>query len=310
MANMGNMVIIDAARVRAIREYVGEYLATADKRPSNSELMALLSELIERRAQDGDWPESLYVTIPQGDVFSSQAVTGMSEERQTLLAEIGRLRGVIDDISGQLYDTNKDRDEWRKRCYRNEEADADAVRQSMQQEINKRDEAISRKDTLIAQMAVDDDAARTNSIAAHRRIAELQSRLAADNDQLEQSQGIIARRNTSIDALAKEADEAKKQIDELTAKSERKTKYIGTLKAKHAELALQLRLDLDNMTESNRGHVIALKRAKAKLAGLAPLVESEISDFFAGIGSPGEPETPEVMQAQLSARILNAIAGD
>ncbi|WP_315861516.1 DUF5405 family protein [Yersinia ruckeri] len=30
---------------------------------------------------------------------------------------------------------------------------------------------------------------------------------------------------------------------------------------------------------------------------------SEISDFFAGLGSPGEPETPEEMQAALFGRI-------
>ncbi|EHM8546181.1 MULTISPECIES: DUF7415 domain-containing protein [Salmonella] len=33
------------------------------------------------------------------------------------------------------------------------------------------------------------------------------------------------------------------------------------------------------------------------------LVVSEITDFFAGLGNPGEPETPEEMQRQLLARI-------
>jgi len=36
---------------------------------------------------------------------------------------------------------------------------------------------------------------------------------------------------------------------------------------------------------------------------LQKLIESEIGDFFAGFGSPGEPETPEDMQSQLLARI-------
>ncbi|MRT14953.1 hypothetical protein GJV07_21995 [Enterobacteriaceae bacterium RIT711] len=33
------------------------------------------------------------------------------------------------------------------------------------------------------------------------------------------------------------------------------------------------------------------------------LIESEIADFFAGIGHPGEPETPQEMQQQLQSRI-------
>ncbi|MEI7202606.1 hypothetical protein WCT67_21095 [Pectobacterium parvum] len=36
---------------------------------------------------------------------------------------------------------------------------------------------------------------------------------------------------------------------------------------------------------------------------LTQLVLSEISDFFAGIGQPGAPETPEEMQAALMARV-------
>lgn len=36
---------------------------------------------------------------------------------------------------------------------------------------------------------------------------------------------------------------------------------------------------------------------------LKKLIESEIGDFFAGFGSPGQPETPEEMQRQLLARI-------
>ncbi|EKO4983816.1 hypothetical protein P0L44_002389 [Escherichia coli] len=39
------------------------------------------------------------------------------------------------------------------------------------------------------------------------------------------------------------------------------------------------------------------------MATLQELIESEIADFFAGFGSPGEPETPEDMQSQLLARI-------
>lgn len=296
MANMGNMVVVDAKRVRAIREYFGKYFANEDDRPVKSELMALMNELIERRAQDGDWPEDGYVTIQQSELFNGKDCPPAND--------------VIDRMASEIHDLKRCVDEWRQRCYRNESADVDAVRLSMQEEINKRDEAIGRKDTLTAQMAVDDEAARTNGIAAHRRIAEMQSRLATANDQLEQIQGIIARRNVSIDAMAKESEEAKNQIAELELSNARKKSYIGKQKTRHAELVLQLRIDLDNMTESNRGHVITLKRAKAKLSGLELLVESEIGDFFAGFGSPGEPETPDVMQDQLLARILNAIAGD
>ncbi|WP_226888932.1 hypothetical protein [Pectobacterium aquaticum] len=36
---------------------------------------------------------------------------------------------------------------------------------------------------------------------------------------------------------------------------------------------------------------------------LTQLVLSEISDFFAGIGQPGAPETPEEMQLVLMARV-------
>nr|WP_309242193.1 MULTISPECIES: hypothetical protein [unclassified Pantoea] len=39
------------------------------------------------------------------------------------------------------------------------------------------------------------------------------------------------------------------------------------------------------------------------MSALRLLIESEIADFCAGIGSPGEPETPESMQADLMARI-------
>ncbi|MDF7662382.1 hypothetical protein PUG81_25750 [Erwiniaceae bacterium L1_54_6] len=38
------------------------------------------------------------------------------------------------------------------------------------------------------------------------------------------------------------------------------------------------------------------------------LIESEIADFFAGFGSPGEPQTPEEMQHQLLGRIATVFA--
>ncbi|QIK11845.1 hypothetical protein G7090_16445 [Leclercia sp. 29361] len=44
------------------------------------------------------------------------------------------------------------------------------------------------------------------------------------------------------------------------------------------------------------------------MATLQELIESEICDFFAGFGSPGEPETPEDMQSQLLARIAPLLA--
>ncbi|SAF94447.1 Uncharacterised protein [Enterobacter hormaechei] len=44
------------------------------------------------------------------------------------------------------------------------------------------------------------------------------------------------------------------------------------------------------------------------MATLQELIESEIADFFAGFGSPGEPETPEDMQSQLLARIAPLLA--
>ncbi|EOC2092027.1 hypothetical protein ACI1KZ_005182, partial [Escherichia coli] len=40
-------------------------------------------------------------------------------------------------------------------------------------------------------------------------------------------------------------------------------------------------------------------------ATLKALIQSEIGDFFAGVGSPGEPETPEAMQRELMIRIDN-----
>lgn len=44
------------------------------------------------------------------------------------------------------------------------------------------------------------------------------------------------------------------------------------------------------------------------MATLQKLIESEIADFFAGFGSPGEPEAPEDMQSQLLARIVPLFA--
>lgn len=45
------------------------------------------------------------------------------------------------------------------------------------------------------------------------------------------------------------------------------------------------------------------------MATLKQLIESEIGDFFAGFGGPGEPETPEEMQSQLLARVMPLLAG-
>lgn len=38
------------------------------------------------------------------------------------------------------------------------------------------------------------------------------------------------------------------------------------------------------------------------------LIESEISDFFAGFGCPGGPETPEEIQHQLLTRVIPLLA--
>lgn len=40
-----------------------------------------------------------------------------------------------------------------------------------------------------------------------------------------------------------------------------------------------------------------------QLTDLRTLILSEVGDFFAGFGSPGEPETPEKMQIELSMRL-------
>lgn len=45
------------------------------------------------------------------------------------------------------------------------------------------------------------------------------------------------------------------------------------------------------------------------MATLKQLIESEIGDFFAGFGHPGEPETPEEMQSQLLVRVMPLLAG-
>ncbi|UQT02564.1 hypothetical protein CHIBITOTORO_00280 [Serratia phage vB_SmaM-ChibiTotoro] len=272
MANMGNMVIVEADRVRAIRTHIGGF-GSWDNRPSQSEMMALLSELIERRAQAGEWPEEGYVTIQQGEFFNGK-------DRQSP-------NDVIDRMASEIHGLKRCVEEWRQRCYRNESADVDAVRLSMQAEINKRDIDIERKNEVIDTLTRDEGAARQNNISAHRRIAELEA---------------------GMNEVIANNEMAGKKIAELETSNARKKSYIGKMKAKHAELALQLRIDLDNMTESNRGHVLALKRANMKLNRLAPLLESEISDYFSGIGSPGEPETPEVMQSQLIARIINIMA--
>lgn len=41
----------------------------------------------------------------------------------------------------------------------------------------------------------------------------------------------------------------------------------------------------------------------SQLTDLRTLILSEVGDFFAGVGSPGEPETPEEMQRELSMRL-------
>lgn len=45
------------------------------------------------------------------------------------------------------------------------------------------------------------------------------------------------------------------------------------------------------------------RKAENEHLSLRDLVFSEIGDFFAGFGSPGEPETPEEMQRQLTMRV-------
>ncbi|WP_435339085.1 hypothetical protein [Klebsiella aerogenes] len=42
---------------------------------------------------------------------------------------------------------------------------------------------------------------------------------------------------------------------------------------------------------------------KSQLTDLRTLILSEVGDFFAVFGSPGEPETPEEMQRELSMRL-------
>ncbi|MCH4995332.1 hypothetical protein I1A41_03770 [Pectobacterium carotovorum] len=56
---------------------------------------------------------------------------------------------------------------------------------------------------------------------------------------------------------------------------------------------------------ANQARALALEIAKQELdkADLTQLVLSEVSDFFAGIGQTGAPETPEEMQATLMARV-------
>ncbi|EAS9680766.1 hypothetical protein GEV90_15050 [Salmonella enterica] len=44
-----------------------------------------------------------------------------------------------------------------------------------------------------------------------------------------------------------------------------------------------------------------------EMSKLQALIESEISDLFAGFGQPGEPENPVEMQQQLVARIMPLI---
>ncbi|HDV8865856.1 TPA: hypothetical protein QIY65_004443 [Escherichia coli] len=41
------------------------------------------------------------------------------------------------------------------------------------------------------------------------------------------------------------------------------------------------------------------------LPTLKELIQHEIADFYATLGSPGEPETPEAMQRELMMRIDN-----
>ncbi|MEC5345065.1 hypothetical protein ABRZ24_20955 [Brenneria populi] len=43
--------------------------------------------------------------------------------------------------------------------------------------------------------------------------------------------------------------------------------------------------------------------AESVRTSLTELVLGEVSDFFAGIGQPGAPETPEEMQVALMARV-------
>jgi len=58
--------------------------------------------------------------------------------------------------------------------------------------------------------------------------------------------------------------------------------------------------------EDKHGRFVRLEDYAAllqKLGALRMLVESEIADFCAGLQSPGEPDTPEEMQADLLGRV-------
>ncbi|MBT9186374.1 hypothetical protein ILP31_20020 [Pectobacterium punjabense] len=59
------------------------------------------------------------------------------------------------------------------------------------------------------------------------------------------------------------------------------------------------------MNNAEKAQTLAAEIAEQERgkADLAELVLSEVSDFFAGIGQPGAPETAEEMQAALMARV-------
>ncbi|WP_258034672.1 hypothetical protein [Pectobacterium odoriferum] len=59
-------------------------------------------------------------------------------------------------------------------------------------------------------------------------------------------------------------------------------------------------IGLANQARALAQEIAAQGREKTDLT---ELVLSEISDFFAGIGQPGAPVTPEEMQAVLMARV-------
>ncbi|MEQ9910072.1 hypothetical protein ABRP70_19870 [Pectobacterium odoriferum] len=65
------------------------------------------------------------------------------------------------------------------------------------------------------------------------------------------------------------------------------------------------------LENARRAQVLAIEISvsEQRREDLTQLVLSEISDFFAGIGQPGEPETPEEMQTVLMARVQSVFSG-
>lgn len=82
----------------------------------------------------------------------------------------------------------------------------------------------------------------------------------------------------------------------------------GYYNREEADLICSLLKKVKNK-ELQIGLPVILAAGSIRATGAVKLITNEISDFCAGLGQPGEPETPEEIQQSLLSRILPLLVG-